>query len=122
MEKLFGKYGPVTSAKVMAEPDGSSRGFGFVCFENREYARKALDLHEQGVDGISEKLYVVQALKKKEREAELKRKNESYKNSWLISNLYVKNFGTETSDQELLNFFSQYGEIKNVQIMKDSDG
>jgi len=33
-------------------------------------------------------------------------------------NIFVKNFGTETSEQQLRDYFGKYGEIKNVKIMQ----
>lgn len=42
LHALFSKYGTVSSAKVMKTPSDTSRGFGFVCFENAESANSAL--------------------------------------------------------------------------------
>lgn len=44
LEKLFSAYGKVTSAKVMYNKDGISKGFGFVCYSCPEEAKRALDL------------------------------------------------------------------------------
>ncbi|GJT84612.1 polyadenylate-binding protein 2-like protein, partial [Tanacetum coccineum] len=41
--KVFSEYGPVTSALVMRDADGNSKGFGFVNFENAEDAAKVVD-------------------------------------------------------------------------------
>jgi RNA recognition motif-containing protein len=32
-------------------------------------------------------------------------------------NLFVKNFGTDTTEEQIRDYFSKYGEIKNVKIM-----
>lgn len=40
LEKLFSKFGKITSAAVMVDSDGKSKGFGFVAFENPEDAEK----------------------------------------------------------------------------------
>lgn len=40
LEKLFAKFGKITSCAVMSDADGKSKGFGFVAFENPEDAEK----------------------------------------------------------------------------------
>lgn len=42
LENLFLKFGKITSAAVMIDADGKSKGFGFVAFENPEEAEKVL--------------------------------------------------------------------------------
>ena len=42
LEEYFSRYGPVKSAKVSINPDYSSRGYGFVCFQTQESAIKAV--------------------------------------------------------------------------------
>lgn len=42
LEKLFSKFGKITSAAVMVDADGKSKGFGFVAFENPEDAEKVI--------------------------------------------------------------------------------
>ncbi|GJX15511.1 polyadenylate-binding protein 2-like protein [Tanacetum coccineum] len=41
--RLFSEYGHVTSALVMRDADGNSKGFGFVNFKNAEDAAKVVD-------------------------------------------------------------------------------
>ena len=41
--ELFKPYGEIVSACVMKDEEGKSRGFGFVCFEKWQDAKKALD-------------------------------------------------------------------------------
>jgi len=42
LEELFSKYGSITSAVVTREENNSSKGFGFVCFENTDDAAEAV--------------------------------------------------------------------------------
>lgn len=88
-------------------------GFGFVCFKEADSAAKAL----ASLNG-REGLYVRQALKKNEREVEIKRITEKFRNSMLKFNLYFKNFPIESTEDELKEFFSQFGEIKSLKVMR----
>jgi len=42
LREMFVNFGTITSAKVMREPSGKSRGFGFVAFEKKEAATRAI--------------------------------------------------------------------------------
>ncbi|CAL0319047.1 unnamed protein product [Lupinus luteus] len=71
LRNVFGQYGTITSAIVMRNVDGSSRCFGFVNFENPDNAAKAVEaLNGKKFD--DKEWYVGKAMKKSERELELK--------------------------------------------------
>jgi RNA recognition motif-containing protein len=61
-------------------------------------------------------LYVNEALKKSDREKELAHETLKYKNSKKRCNLFVKNFLTETTEEDLTNLFSGYGEIESLKL------
>ena len=61
-------------------------------------------------------LYVNEALKKSDREKELAHETLRYKNSKKRCNLYVKNFLAETTEEDLKNLFSIYGEIESLKL------
>ncbi|PKU61757.1 polyadenylate-binding protein 4-like [Dendrobium catenatum] len=68
----FSQFGTITSAKVMHDDKGNSKGFGFVCFSTQEEASKALNtLHGHLFYG--KPLYVAIAQRKEERQAQLLR-------------------------------------------------
>ncbi|KAI8088641.1 Polyadenylate-binding protein, cytoplasmic and nuclear [Halteromyces radiatus] len=119
---IFVKYGPVTSALVSRDEDGTSKGFGFVNFENSEDAHKAVDdLNEKEING--KVLYVGRAQKKSEREEELRRQYEQAKLEKLAKyqgvNLYIKNLDDDIDDEKLGQEFSVYGVITSAKIMRD---
>lgn len=66
----FTSFGTITSAKVMRDDHGKSKGFGFVCFSNPEEATKAVsEMNQQMVNG--KPLYVALAQRKDVRKSQL---------------------------------------------------
>lgn len=66
----FSSFGTITSAKVMRDDSGKSKGFGFVCFSNPEEATKAVsEMNQQMVNG--KPLYVALAQRKDVRKSQL---------------------------------------------------
>jgi len=66
----FESYGTITSAKVMCDEAGRSKGFGFVCFEKPDDATKAVvDMNNKMLG--TKPLYVALAQRKEDRKAQL---------------------------------------------------
>lgn len=70
LKEAFCQYGPITSAKVMTDPSGRSKGFGFVCFTQPEQAARAVTEMNATLLG-SKPLYVALAQRKEDRRAKL---------------------------------------------------
>lgn len=100
----------------MRDEEKSSKGFGFVCFENPDHAQESVDELNGGDLG----LFACKALKKEDRIQEIRKQTERYKKSMARFNLYVKNIPVHTSDEELKQFFSAFGDVNNVKVMQDS--
>lgn len=62
------------------------------------------------------KVYVGRFIPRKEREKELGEKAK------LFTNVYVKNFGEDLTDDMLKNMFEKYGHITSYKIMSKDDG
>jgi polyadenylate-binding protein len=122
---LFSKYGKITSAVLMKEEDGSSKGFGFINYENHEEAQAAIDdMNGKELEGLQ--VYVGRAQKKGERERELKDMFEKLKRERMSKyqgvNLYVKNLEETVDDAKLRQEFAQCGTITSAKVMKDDKG
>lgn len=123
LRDMFEPYGKVISAKVMTRDDGSSKGFGFVSYEDHDSASKAVnELHGHDIEG--HEMYVGRAQKKAERQAELKEKFERIKleriNRFQGVNLYVKNLDDNIDDERLRKEFSQFGTITSAKVMTEN--
>lgn len=136
LQKMFEPFGEIVSCKVSGvaseeEKAGSSqkdyearqaKGYGFVCFNKHEDARKAFD-HFQNKDDepeevkegeqavVEPRLYVVPALKREVREAFIRLKTLKYKKQMARHNLYFRGFpldptvSVEETEKELFKFF-----------------
>ncbi|KAL0309631.1 UNVERIFIED_CONTAM: Polyadenylate-binding protein 7 [Sesamum radiatum] len=71
LRKYFSQCGTITSAKVMRNDKGLSKGFGFVCFSTPDEANKAVNSFH-GFILHRKPLFVAIAQRKEEREAQLK--------------------------------------------------
>lgn len=70
LKREFQAFGSITSAKVMTDSNGRSKGFGFVCFSTAEEATKAVtDMNGKIV--VTKPLYVALAQRKDDRRHQL---------------------------------------------------
>ncbi|CAH8361929.1 unnamed protein product [Eruca vesicaria subsp. sativa] len=125
LKNTFGEFGTITSAVVMKDGDGKSKGFGFVNFDNADDAAKAVEaLNGKTFD--DKEWYVGRAQKKSERETELKvRYEQSLREAadkFQSSNLYVKNLDDSVSDEKLKELFTPYGTVTSCKVMRDPNG
>jgi len=121
-EKLFIKFGSVTSALISVDEEGKSKGFGFVNFEGHDEAQQAVDeLHDS--EHYGKKLFVSRAQKKAEREEELRRSYEQAKMEKLSKyqgvNLYIKNLEDDVDDDKLRTEFEPFGTVTSCKVMRD---
>uniref|UniRef100_A0A1I7V3P0 Polyadenylate-binding protein n=1 Tax=Caenorhabditis tropicalis TaxID=1561998 RepID=A0A1I7V3P0_9PELO len=70
LREHFASFGSITSAKVMVDENGRSKGFGFVCFEKPEEATAAVTEMNSKMIG-AKPLYVALAQRKEDRRAQL---------------------------------------------------
>ncbi|KAJ1517612.1 hypothetical protein HMI55_006521 [Coelomomyces lativittatus] len=70
LKKEFSPFGTISSAKIMTDDRGISRGFGFVCFCSPDEATKAVTEMNGKIIGMKP-LYVALAQRKEQRRAQL---------------------------------------------------
>lgn len=110
MYDTFSAFGNILSCKVAQDEKGNSKGYGFVHFETEESANTSIEK----VNGMllnAKKVFVGRFIPRKEREKELGEKAK------LFTNVYVKNFGDELTDESLKEMFEKYGTITSHRVM-----
>ncbi len=125
--KHFEAFGNITSLFLGSNQIGK---YAFVCYgvpdsADREYgpncaAKAVQEMNNKEIGG--KMLYVTPAQKKSEREKELAHESLKYKNSKKRCNLYVKNFSETTTEENLRDLFSPYGEIESLKLFSQKDG
>jgi len=115
MYDTFSAFGNILSCKVAQEADGNSKGYGFVHFETEEAALNAI----QKVNGMllnDKKVFVGRFVPRKEREKELGEKAKKF------TNVYIRNFGEDLSEEKLTEIFSKFGKITSFKVISDEEG
>lgn len=110
----FSAFGNILSCKVVCDENGS-KGYAFVHFETQEAADRAIE-KMNGMLLNDRKVFVGRFKSRKEREAELGAKAKEF------TNVYVKNFGDDMSDETLQELFNAYGKTLSVKVMTDATG
>jgi polyadenylate-binding protein len=121
--KMFEPFGKITSAVVMKDDKGESKGFGFINFEDNGQAQVAIDTLNGKEGGEGKQLYVGRAQKKGERERELKdmflKLQRERMSKYQGVNLYVKNLDDTIDDEKLRTEFTAAGTITSAKVMTD---
>jgi len=108
----FSLFGNILSCKVAADPQGKSRGYGFVHYEGEEAAKQAIE-RVNGMQ-IGDKTVEVHAFQKRD--------DRSRPSDTQFTNLYTKNFPAEWDETKLLETFKEYGTITSSVVCEDKKG
>ena len=129
LKAIFEPYGTVASIFIQKDPEGKSKGFGFVNFADHESAEKALaDLANNSIEdpnapGTTFELYVSRGQKKSERLREIKNRVDAMQSANIAKysgmNLFVKNLDDSITDDFLKDTFAPFGTITSAKIMRD---
>uniref|UniRef100_A0A3P8X2F4 Polyadenylate-binding protein n=1 Tax=Cynoglossus semilaevis TaxID=244447 RepID=A0A3P8X2F4_CYNSE len=110
----FSAFGNILSCKVVCDENGS-KGYGFVHFETQQAANRAIETMN-GMLLNDRKVFVGHFKSRKEREVEVGTK------AMKFTNVYIKNFGEDCTDDKLKVLFSPFGRTLSVRVMKDETG
>jgi polyadenylate-binding protein len=110
----FSAFGNILSCKVVTDDQNQSKGYGFVHFETKEAAEKAIS-KVNGMMLNNQKVFVGPFVTRKER---LKTQDGEQK----FTNVYVKNLDETVTTDKLREVFSEFGTITNAAIMNDDNG
>ncbi|XP_074500122.1 polyadenylate-binding protein 1-like isoform X2 [Sebastes fasciatus] len=110
----FSAFGNILSCKVVCDERGS-KGYGFVHFETHEAANRAIATMN-GMLLNDRKVFVGHFKSRKEREVEFGTK------AMKFTNVYIKNFGEDYTDEKLKEIFSAFGRTLSIRVMKDERG
>ncbi|GKD99662.1 polyadenylate-binding protein 7, partial [Tanacetum coccineum] len=125
LKEKFSVFGNIVSLVIAREENGTSKGFGFVSFENPDDAKKAATTMN-GANLGAKALYVGRAQKKSEREQILRHQFEEWRKEQISkcqgSNVYVKNIDDDVTENELQECFSRCGTITSAKLMVNEKG
>lgn len=105
----FSTYGKINSCIIMYDKDRKSRGFGFIIFEEPSVMNAILRQHNHKIEG---KVIECKSCVPKDTPKQLD-EDLSYENR-----IFIGGVG-ELSDKIVYNYFSQYGEIDKLLLIKD---
>lgn len=105
--KHFGKYGEITDSVIMKDrKTGQPRGFGFVTYADLSV-----------VDQVIQDTHVING-----KQVEIKRtipKGAIGAKDFKTKKIFVGGIPATVTEEEFKDFFTQYGEVKDHQIMRD---
>jgi len=107
LHQLFKNCGKIFSCKVKRNPDGKCKGYGYVQYESKEEADKAI-IEMNNKPYRNDKL-LVEPFKSSSRTA-------SFTN---YNNLFVKNVPKSFSNKDITDLFKPYGEIISAVVIKE---
>lgn len=115
LHDTFSAFGRILSCKVATDEVGRSKCFGFVHYETAEAADAAIE----NVNGMSlndREVFVGKHISKKDRVAKFEEMKANF------TNVFVKNFGPDFTEEELAALFEPFGSITSLYFEKDAEG
>ncbi|KAJ3131450.1 Protein phosphatase PP2A regulatory subunit B [Geranomyces variabilis] len=114
LHETFASFGPILSCKVAMDGE-TSKGYGFVHFEEAESAENAIK-HVNGMLLNDRKVYVGPHVARKERMSKIEEMRSKF------TNIYVKNLDESVTEDEFRKMFEAHGTVTSASLSKDADG
>jgi len=115
MYDTFSAFGNILSCKVATDPNGVSKGYGFVHFENDAAANNAIE-NVNGMLLCEKKVFVGKFIPRGDRDKEIGDR------ARMFTNVYIKNFGEEMTEDKLRSHFEEFGTISSCKVAFGEDG
>lgn len=106
----FSLFGNIMSCKLITDPDGQSKGYGYVHYETAESAADAI-AKINGMLIAGEKVYVGHFVRRQDRAGQAE---------W--TNLYVKNVPLDWDSDKLREVFAECGEVTSAVVQMKTEG
>uniref|UniRef100_A0ACD6AIG2 Uncharacterized protein n=1 Tax=Avena sativa TaxID=4498 RepID=A0ACD6AIG2_AVESA len=113
LNDIFSGFGTILSCKVATNLSGHSKGYGFVQFEDEKSAKDAIN----GLNGKLSNgkiLFFGLFIRRQDRQHICVMRK--------FTNVYIKNFPTEFTEDDLHQEFAPFGDITSAIVLKDADG
>jgi polyadenylate-binding protein len=112
LKNLFKPFGKIKKSYVV---NNESKVFGIVIFYQKDKAEKAIQhFHDNVIDGI--KWYAANCEKKLVRDSRFAGKLRTIKQYYLKRNLYIRDFPSTWTEEDLHTVFDQYGKVTSAKI------
>ena len=116
----FETWGPLAECCIKRFPDGRSRGFAFVTFCSLAALEQCLATPGHMID--NKKVDLRRAASGKEEDLEVLRAKAYNPEADELKKLYVGNIDTDTSEEQVRDYFLQYGNINEISLATTPDG
>ena len=100
LQKKFSSIGKIKSLKVSLNSDHTSRGYGFICFNDEATATAAIEQSAKDEDTV--------AMKFEPKDRRHFRK--------VINNIYVKNIPVGKTNDDIKEMFKPFGHISSLSV------
>ena len=107
LEETFKSFGKIVNSKISYDENNQSRGYGFIMYEKNEEADLAVAKGNNAQ--IMNNILIVQHFIPKQ-----------YRTA-MYTNIYVRGFNNDYSQEKLLEVFSRYGDVVSAVINKKND-
>jgi polyadenylate-binding protein len=106
LHDTFSQFGNILSCKVATTPNGESKGYGYVHYDNPDNARQAISIVNN--KRIGNQIVKVEAFVPRGE------RTQNSEDAW--TNVFVKNVENSVSDAEFRELFEKYGTITSMKL------